>query len=668
MTCAEMDLQKAIDDGAFVPHINTNFYTSTYQDAEQREITFIRLGPLRAGVTEYDALSYLYFSGYESASDLLAPCPATQETAGGYSQTGFAVQPSQPADWDLHCRDYYYTQEVQNSPDYGTLTYYRGIYDSTTPPTWPAGVTVYKNDSLRALFYTANNNYFGAYRGLHYDSNTHMLKYLAGAAHGNGNTGIPGEEAYTVSWADARLGGITGTTCNSYSSAGTNYYIGTNGVGADALPGTPDKLRLIPVHFVYSDTEYIGIMTLELAADGLPAYATMAAWSINFYTEGAGPSGDPGDWGEITGGIRPGAQAAINVNVGMSGIPQAFQATAWGGTGYGIHAWVFNDADYAQLNKKIWEKNFLDRIKNFGRNPGDGILSVHMVPWAMGAKYGTTQDISLHVSSYGVDLGGYLPLNPGEGHFRCIYPTERIYDVDLGQCIIPDVTGKFTSYQGATCELYLPFCGMYTLDIKKVMRGTLYVKYRIDLFNGDCIAYVELDQSYPDGETRFTESRSLLLTAQGNCAFLVPFAYTDGGLQNKIHALSGALSAVLSASSGNVGGVISGGMSLLQAGGERISTSTSTGSAGTFGHRRPFVWIKYPVPLNPSSLQGTAGHMSGWGGTVGAGDDGTLGGVGAYGYQQYSSVDVSGIPCTAEEADEIEALLKTGVFLGGATE
>lgn len=653
LRCAELDLEQALEDNAFIP-TSSNFYRNTFQDAEQRTFDFLYIGPTRAGVPGYDCLSYTYFSEYDTADDLIGACPAPVAVSGGYEQTGFTIQSTRPADWDLHCRDWYYTQEQQSSPD-GDLTFYQGIFTGQTPPSWP-GTDVYKNTALRQLFYTANNNVFGAWRSMAYNSNTNKMSYYAGAAHGNGN-GINDSAGgvSTTGWADARIGGVSGTLCNWALRYGSPEYIGTNGIGADALPGSPDKLRLIPVHFWYDGIEFIGIMTLELAADGLPAYATMSAWSLAFYQEGSGPSGDPGDWGEITGGVKPSAQAVATADIHITPVSAALQQTTWGGNAGGLRTWVFTETDYSMLMDRIWSQNILERVWKFGtKSPGDGIISVHQVP------RGYTYNVAAtgHISTFGVGLGGR------ESGWSMQYPTQRIYTVDMGQCSIPDATGKFTSYDGATCEIFLPFCGQYTLDIKKVMRGTLYLEYRIDIMTGDCIAFLSVSTDYPDGAGLRTMT-SLLLSAQGNCAMQVPWAYSDGGVQNKLNAINGVLTAALAANAGNVGGMVAGFGGMLGAAGQNVSASASTGGAGTFGQLQPYVWIKYPVPLNPSSMQGTVGHASGWGGTVGAGDDGTLGGVGAYGYQRYSAVDVSGIPCTAEEAEEIEKLLLSGIYLGG---
>lgn len=640
--CAEIDMQGAKDAGYWSPYWG-NYSAGTVTDTAGRDIPIMTAFGLTPDAGDSGLLAFMSNSSFASATDIVPPCPPPIQTAGGYEQTGFAAINTAPADWALHCRDYYYSKQEELGTQDGDLTYYSGVFTGNAAPSWDAGqAPYYKNETLRRLYWTANDNFFGAWRGLFYDNVLDHLTFCAGAAHGNGN-GVQSAGNLERSWSDARINGVSGSfanLCNDYMGGTMSYGTGYNG---NAGPGSSDSTRLIMIHFTDNDTEYIGIATILTGPDGLPLRGNFIAWGLDFFSSAPEP-GTEGDWGATTGGIMPGAQSQWQANITVSPISGALQRTSWGGVGKGLTAWIMTAAEYGALNEAIWNKNFLDRILKFGRNPGDGILSVHQVP----RVYTKVQNTLQYVSSYGISLGFYSS-----------EPTQRIYIKDFGSVNVPDIVGSAPAYD-ATCEIYLPFCGCYTLDIKKVMRGTLSLEYRIDILTGDCVAVVSVATAYPPG-VEYDGVNSVLLTAQGNCAVQVPFAYTDGGVQARLSVLSGMITAAMSAGTGNAGGVIAGALSVANINKEQISTSSSSGNAGSFSQLKPFVWVKYPVPLNAGNLGTAAGRVSGWGGTVGTGADGSISGVEPRGFAQYAAVDVRGIPCTKEEAEEIETLLKGGI-------
>lgn len=640
--CAEIDVQGAIDAGNFRPYYGNSCFGSVTDD-EGRIIPILSFWSLtNNSSTDFGLLTAV--SELAAAHDIVPAPPPPADIGTGYKQQGFSAINTQPSDWALHCRDYYYTEATESGTQYGDLIYYQGVYTGTTDPTFSP---CYKNETQRRLFWTANDNYFGAWRGLRYDSIGDTLNYIAGAAYGAGNQsdggGAHGTTAY---WSNARINGVAGAVANKMTYSGQDRYFGTSYEGGSAI-NSGDALRLVMVHFWYNDNEYIGIMTVVCAADGLPYRGNLIAWGVDFFSAGADPE-QPGDYGAVTGGIKPNAQALHSSDVGLSPISGALQRTSWGSTGKGINAWLMTAGDYDNLCSAIWEQNFVDRLMKWGKNPGEGILAVHMVP----RGYTYYAEGAHEVSSYGVKLGFYSNKI-----------TYRIYDVDFASIQIPGATGQFTDYEGATCSIYLPFCGSYTLDMKKVCGSTLHLKYRIDAFTGDCVAVVTSNTAYPPGVT-YDAPNSVLLTVTGNCAVSVPYSYSDGGVQAKLSMISGAFTTAISAASGNVGGIVAGGMQMIKGGGERISASTASGNPGAFGHLQPFVWLTYPDPLNPAGYAGTVGRKSGYGGTVGTADDDSPDGRAAAGLQRFLAVDVDGIDgATQEELQEIETLLKGGIFV-----
>lgn len=227
--------------------------------------------------------------------------------------------------------------------------------------------------------------------------------------------------------------------------------------------------------------------------------------------------------------------------------------------------------------------------------------------------------------------------------------------LDCGSVTIPEFWGSFLDYQ-STAYIYLPYCGVYPLDINEVVNCTIAVKYNIDLLSGACVATLTIKNNR-------TGTVSVLDSFSGNVATQIPVTSTS---------YAGLTSAIIGASRGIVGGVmmLAGGPAGIAAGSATIAEaglSVATASnrpevqkagsissaIGALGVQKPYIILRRPVQNIPAGYNDLAGYRSNMVATLGS----------MSGFTKVSAVIDSITNGTAEDKDEIERLLKEGVVL-----
>lgn len=322
----------------------------------------------------------------------------------------------------------------------------------------------------------------------------------------------------------------------------------------------------------------------------------------------------------------------------------------------------------AQLNdlaNELYSDSIWDIVKNWWNKPYDMIAGLMLLPVTprSGAVYkpkvGThTFNISLPVVAnqyIEVDMGGIL-LKP-------------YYD----SCL------DFAPY--TQIQLYLPMIGMRELNVDEVMRGFIRVKYRIDCYNGDCIAFVYVG----DDKGR---DMSVKYTFPGNCGQQIPVSAADFSavITGAIQFATVATASIISA--GTAAGVASAANSAALTAGEEVGTSAGMAAAqsmassagvlgasaanlalngkprveragnigcsmGQMGILRPFVVWTIPrqcLPDHYSSFEGYPLNMYSRLSFMS-------------GYTVVDSIRLNGVPGTESELVELESILKGGVYL-----
>lgn len=217
-----------------------------------------------------------------------------------------------------------------------------------------------------------------------------------------------------------------------------------------------------------------------------------------------------------------------------------------------------------------------------------------------------------------------------------------------------------------TVQLYVPYCGIYTVDIDDVMAGTNHLVYNIDILTGACSAMLtcnkntlnsvvynftgNVNTNIPVSSADWSQFYRAVLAAAG----AVGAAIVTGGASaagtaavGAAEASSVASSSVASASMGAASNVLGSAKPIISRGGG-ISTSM-----GALSVQTPYFIISRPVQSIPATYQ----HYAGLPANITA----ALSSIS--GLTVCESIFIDLPTATSDEKNEIEALLKGGIIL-----
>lgn len=258
----------------------------------------------------------------------------------------------------------------------------------------------------------------------------------------------------------------------------------------------------------------------------------------------------------------------------------------------------------------------------------------------------------------------------------------RYTEINCGTIGIPEYYGNYLDYSPySKAHIYLPFIGVQELNVDDIVGHSVNVTYRIDEYNGSCIAMITVAKvTEVNGEE--VAYRNTMYQFSGNCAVELPIA---GGSQASIKAgmmtasayqqaanisagaqLVGGLASLLSANPlggliGGVGGAMAtaayGQAQALQhmlSGKSTVQKSGSFGASyGAMGIKTPFITVTRPKQIqvpNYNLLYGFPAHKKV---TIGS----------CTGFLRCREVHVMSAQATDEEKTMIEQLLKSGVYV-----
>ena len=234
--------------------------------------------------------------------------------------------------------------------------------------------------------------------------------------------------------------------------------------------------------------------------------------------------------------------------------------------------------NFAQWLWVTWQDATIDKIWN---NPFDGVIGLfelYCTPTDVGRK---------NIRSGFLDSGVNSAI------------ISRYTSIDCGSIAVPEYFGNYLDYAPySKCHIYLPFIGIVELNVDDVVGHGVNVTYRIDEYNGSCIAMITCAKSTSVNGTEVDYS-SVMYQFSGNCAVELPLA---GGSQAAIKA--GMLEAAALGLGSVIGGVM-GGSSLGQIGQglaygaasavhSLVSAKSSVQHSGSFGSSYGAMGAKIP--------------------------------------------------------------------------
>ena len=319
-----------------------------------------------------------------------------------------------------------------------------------------------------------------------------------------------------------------------------------------------------------------------------------------------------------------------------------------GANGFKLHQLLA--ADIPDIYGALYSTSFIERYQNTLYSPLSAVLSMHMLPAALvdTAHATTTSDLT---------LSGY---NITSQVTHTQYPQlPTVYAHHVGSVVI-DATDTYLDYAPYTnAYLHLPYIGVLTLDINAIATGTVSVDYITDAITGNCTALITCTDR--DGNTQPK------YVAQGNAAYSLPmFAVNqDGSGVGKI--VSSGIGVAMSALSGNAAGVMGGAAGIVSGAFDAAMARSNTQITGAFAGNAgmisdTMVWLEivrpqWCAPQNYQLIRGIPSQLSGMIASFNEYGDGYTG------YLRILDIDMDGIQATDDEQQQIEQILRSGIFV-----
>lgn len=307
------------------------------------------------------------------------------------------------------------------------------------------------------------------------------------------------------------------------------------------------------------------------------------------------------------------------------------------------------DAQLKAFASWLWVTYADPSIEKLWNNPFDGVIGLmelYCTPTDIGTKTIRSGFLDSGVSSAIIS---------------------RYTEIDCGTIFVPEYYKNYLDYSPySKCHVYLPFIGIVELNVDDIVGHGVNITYRIDEYNGSCIAQIKVAK-YTEVNGEPVTYDNIMYQFSGNCAVELPLA---GGTQAAIRAgliqaaaygLSSVIGGIVSGVSGNIGGAVSQiGYGAANAIGSVVSAKSSVQHSGSFGSsfgalgcKKPFITVSRPKQisvLNYPDLYGFPAHCAV---TIGA----------CTGYIRVREVNVKSATASDEEKALIESLLKEGVYV-----
>ena len=322
-----------------------------------------------------------------------------------------------------------------------------------------------------------------------------------------------------------------------------------------------------------------------------------------------------------------------------------------------------NDAQLYAFESWLWVTYADATIDKIWNNPFDGVITLFEL-------YCTPTDIGTRNIHCGfLDSGVNSPI------------ISRYTEIDCGSLGIPEWYGNYLDYSPYTkAHIYLPFIGIQELNPDDIVGHGVNVTYRIDEYNGSCIAMITVAKSTTvNGEE--VEYSNTMYQFSGNCAVELPItggsqaSIKAGMMQADAYQMAGLVSTgtnllggIGSALMGSLGGAISGVagaassyayaqanyLSNMLSGKSTVQKSGSFGAShGALGIKTPFITITRPKQIQVANYEKLYGYPAHKMVTIGA----------CTGFLRCREVNVVSATANDEEKALIEQLLKAGVYV-----
>ena len=290
-----------------------------------------------------------------------------------------------------------------------------------------------------------------------------------------------------------------------------------------------------------------------------------------------------------------------------------------------------NQTAVRTLTDYLWSTDITNTLRKMYADPMDCILGLYVLPFS-------PQDVTESVDIY---LGN-VNLNTKAGLVNS-YQEEYVAGVIEVRPYNHDVR-DFSPY--SEYYLYLPYIGIIELNSEDVVGAKLTIYYDVDLISGSILAKIQVERG---------NMNVCLYQFAGSCIYRLPISKSEMSNIIDISANS-ALGIATSVATGSViPAAISASQTAMHAGlTNKVSQGQMiAGNANIMANTQPYMIIKHKTPQTPTNFNKFYGKPTFK--TV------TL--KNQSGFTKVRDINLSNIPLTSTEIDELENMLKEGVII-----
>ena len=215
--------------------------------------------------------------------------------------------------------------------------------------------------------------------------------------------------------------------------------------------------------------------------------------------------------------------------------------------------------------------SMVNNLKKLLVNPLDYILSLSMVRF--NPNGGNKEDIEFCGIDSGVDAN-LISDQYKHIKYKCATDIYESYKTAL----------DYSNYTKA--KIYIPYCGMYDVNIDMFMDGQATIDYYIDKVSGQCIAQLSMVKT---GGKNKVAINSIVGVYTGNVLYTMPISSTDW--RNTFNSLVGIATTFAMPSVGAVAGIAK------EVTSQKVNVQTSgnlSSNYGFFGKQNPYIIIERP--------------------------------------------------------------------------
>ncbi len=197
-----------------------------------------------------------------------------------------------------------------------------------------------------------------------------------------------------------------------------------------------------------------------------------------------------------------------------------------------ITAYKLNAGAIGALGEAIFTTNtwtILQNKFNGVGNPIDYIISAVEIPYD--ANAGGNQDFN---------LGGIKVVDNNNNYINLPVLDNRYHKINFGSLQVKETWGTEKDYSTTDVAIYLPYIGVKDLDTSIVMNSVITVKGVIDVWNGDIMYAIVVDNKA--AASKYLGSRGIVYRFQGNCGKTVPIGRVDSTTQ--LLAMAGSIASM----------------------------------------------------------------------------------------------------------------------------